>query len=137
VYNKNVIKAFEEAKKVREQAHAPYSNFKVGACFKIKGEETYITGCNVENASFGATVCAERVALWNWASQKDRLKKPLDFLVLVTDTQNPVASPCGLCLQTLSEFLKPETPIYLANLTGIQKQLTFQDLLPYVFELAR
>ncbi len=128
-------KAYEAAKNVREKAHAPYSKFLVGAALKVAGQEELITGCNVENASFGATVCAERVALWNWASQKNRDQNKIEFLLLVTDTTSPVASPCGLCLQTLSEFLAPETPLFLANLQGIQKEILFKDLLPYTFRL--
>lgn len=128
-------KAYEAAQKARAQAHAPYSRFLVGASLKISGQDEFITGCNVENASFGATVCAERVALWNWASQKNRQQDKIEFLMLVTDTTSPVASPCGLCLQTLSEFLSPETPLFLANLQGIQKEILFKDLLPYTFRL--
>ncbi len=131
----DVDKAYQEALKVRARAHAPYSKFLVGACIKIRGSDEYITGCNVENASFGATVCAERVAIWNWASQYDRATKNIEFLVLVTDTTNPVATPCGMCLQTLSEFLTPDTPIFLANLAGLQKEVLFKDLLPYSFHL--
>lgn len=130
---KALKKAYNEAKKARSRAYAPYSRFLVGACFKLKNQESYISGCNIENASFGATVCAERVALWNWASQSKRRKGAFEFLVLVTDTHNPVAGPCGLCLQTLSEFLLPETPIYLANLQGVQKEVLFRDLLPLSF----
>lgn len=134
-----VTKAYQEALKVRERAHAPYSKFKVGACLKIRGRDEYITGCNIENASFGATVCAERVALWNWASQcttlSERAASSIEFLMLVTDTVNPVATPCGICLQTLSEFLSPDTPVFLANLAGPQKEVLFKDLLPYSFHL--
>ncbi len=133
--NTDVQKAYDLAKKIRENAHAPYSKFLVGACFKVQGKDLFFSGCNIENASFGGTVCGERVALWNWASQTDRINNPIEFLVLITDTQKPVATPCGLCLQTLSEFLKPETPIHVANLQGIQKTLLFKELLPFVFEL--
>jgi homotetrameric cytidine deaminase len=132
-----VTTAYQHAKKARENAYAPYSKFLVGACLKIRDQEEYITGCNIENASFGGTVCAERVALWNWASQKNRDPKTIEFLLLVTDTTNPVASPCGLCLQTLSEFLLPETPLFLANLQGVQKELQFKDLLPYTFRFSK
>lgn len=137
---KDVTKAYQEALKARERAHAPYSKFLVGACLKVRNQDTYISGCNIENASFGATVCAERVALWNWASQcaspQEREATNIEFMVLVTDTTNPVATPCGMCLQTLSEFLSPNTPIFLANLAGLQKEVLFKDLLPYSFHLA-
>jgi cytidine deaminase len=136
-----VTKAYHEALKARQRAYAPYSKFLVGACLKIRNQDLYISGCNVENASFGATVCAERVALWKWVSQCeseiDRDAKNIEFLVLVTDTVNPVATPCGMCLQTMSEFLSPTTPVFLANLAGLQKEVLFKDLLPYSFHLAK
>lgn len=129
-----VFKGYELAKKIRLQAHAPYSKFLVGACFKVQGKDQYISGCNVENASFGATVCAERVAIWNWVSEHGK-NAPLEFLVLVTDTQDPVATPCGMCLQVLSEFLSHDFPIHLANLSGIQQTVKMRDLLPQTFKL--
>lgn len=129
-----VQKAYDLAKKVRTQAHAPYSRFLVGACFKEVGTDTYVTGCNVENASFGATVCAERVGIWNWVSHRSSASR-LEFLVLVTDTQDPVATPCGMCLQVMSEFVPMDFPIHLANLSGIQKKLTLRDFLPNAFKL--
>jgi cytidine deaminase len=134
--SEEVSKAYQAALKARSNAYAPYSKFLVGACLKLQGSDEYISGCNVENASFGATVCAERVAIWNWASQKDRKTSRIEFMVLVTDTTSPVATPCGMCLQTMSEFLTPDTPIFLANLAGLQKEVVFKDLLPYSFHLA-
>ena len=133
-FNQSIKDAYEVAKKARSTAYAPYSRFLVGATCKLKGKDQFISGCNVENASFGATVCAERVALWNWVSQH-RLNSQLEFLVLVTDTQDPVATPCGLCLQVLSEFVAMDFPIYLCNLAGIKKKLQFKDLLPQTFKL--
>ena len=129
-----VSKAYDLAKKARSQAYAPYSKFQVGACFKLAGRDVYVSGCNVENASFGATVCAERVALWNWVSQH-RKDAALEFLVLVTDTQDPVATPCGMCLQVMCEFAAMDFPVHLANLSGIKKSLTLKELLPMSFKL--
>lgn len=133
-WSKEIQDGYEIAKKARSQAYAPYSRFLVGAAFKLKGKDQYISGCNVENASFGATVCAERVALWSWVSQH-RLNSQLELLVLVTDTQDPVATPCGMCLQVLSEFVAMDFPVYLGNLSGIKKKLQFKDLLPQTFKL--
>jgi len=130
----DVAKAFEIAKKSRSQAYAPYSRFLVGACFKIEGKDQFVSGCNVENASFGATVCAERVAVWNWISNFRRENK-LEFLVLVTDTADPVATPCGMCLQVLSEFVAMDFPVHIGNLSGIKKILTLKELLPQTFKL--
>lgn len=134
--NPKVLEAYQRAVSVRLKAHAPYSKFLVGACFKIKNSDEFVVGCNVENASFGATVCAERVAIWNWVSERAK-KSTLEFLVLVTDTENPVATPCGMCLQVMSEFVPAHFPIYISNLKGIQKQVQFQDLLPSTFELKK
>lgn len=130
----HVNHAYDLAKKARINAYAPYSKFLVGATFKIKGHDEYVSGSNIENASFGGTVCAERVAIWKWASEM-RKDKELEFLVLVTDTQDPVATPCGLCLQVLSEFLPPDFPIYIGNLKAVQKEMKLKDLLPSMFKL--
>lgn len=129
-----VQKGYELAKKARSKAYAPYSKFLVGAAFKLEGCEDFVVGCNVENGSFGATVCAERVALWSWAANL-RKEKGLEFLVLVTDTSDPVATPCGLCLQVLGEFLSPEFPIHIANMKGIHKEVKLKELLPTMFKL--
>jgi cytidine deaminase len=137
MWNKDVLKAFDIALKYRVNAHAPYSQFLVGSAVKIKGRDEFVGGCNVENASFGGTVCAERVALWNWVSQ-GRPGPELEFIVIVTDTpQENVAGPCGFCLQVLSEFVDADFPIYLANLTGVQKQLKLRDIFPMVFKLKK
>ena len=129
-----ITKAYDLAKKARAQAYSPYSRFQVGATFKLQGKDQYVSGCNVENASFGATVCAERVAVWNWVSQF-RKEAKLEFLVLVTDTQDPVATPCGMCLQVMTEFTSMDFPIYIANLSGIKNSVTLKDLLPMSFKL--
>lgn len=122
-----VTKAYEFAKGVQKNAYAPYSNFHVGACFKIKGSDEYITGCNVENASFGATVCAERGAVQT-AIAKSGGKPSFEFLVVVTNT-DPSIGPCALCLQVLSEFVSSDFPIYLGNPKEIQTTVKFSDLL--------
>ena len=137
MWNLQVLKGLEIAQKVRLDAHAPYSNFLVGAAFKVKGQDKFISGCNVENASFGGTVCAERVGIWNWVSQGKPGDTP-EFVVLVTDTPDDnVAGPCGMCLQVLSEFVDADFPLYIANLSGIKKQVTLKDLLPNVFKLEK
>ena len=129
--NENVKKAFSIAVEARLKAYAPYSKFLVGACVKIKGKDEYVSGCNVENASFGATVCAERTAVLTSVSTFGKCE--YDFLVLVTNA-DPLAPPCGLCLQVLSEFCALDLPIYLANTEGIQKEYSLKDFLPRPFE---
>lgn len=122
-------KAFKAALKARSHAHAPYSKFQVGAAL-VDSEGNIFSGCNVENASFGATVCAERTALLSSVAQYG--KRDYAFIVVVVDT-NPVTVPCALCLQVLSEFVGPDFPVYLGDLEGIKKEVRFGDLLPMPF----
>ena len=120
--------AYEKAKEARERAYAPYSKFLVGASL-VFSDGKITTGCNVENASYGATVCAERIALFSAiASGK---KEGLKALILVTE---PAASPCGLCLQTFSEHCPSDFMFYLADTKKIQKKFSLQELLPHSFQ---
>lgn len=125
-----VQKAFELALNAQKNAHAPYSNFQVGAAIKLKGQDKIYPGCNVENASYGATVCAERTAIQSSVCWEG--KPEFEFLVVVSNT-DPAVGPCALCLQVISEFCGPEFPIYLANPNGIQKMVKFKDLLSTPF----
>jgi cytidine deaminase len=122
--------AFEKAIMAQNNAHAPYSNFHVGAAIKILGQDTIVAGCNVENASYGATVCAERTAIQSSVASLG--KQQFEFLVVVTNT-DPAIGPCGLCLQVISEFCGPDFPIYLANPKGIQRKVLFKDILSSPF----
>ncbi len=125
--SEEVDKAFKEAVAVQGKAYAPYSNFHVGAAIKLKGKDKLYLGCNVENASFGATVCAERTAIQTSVTAEDG-KPAFDFLVVVTNT-DPAIGPCGLCLQVISEFCESSMPIYFSNPKGIQREIKFGDLL--------
>ena len=120
----------EMAKKGREKAYTPYSNFKVGAAILLKNGE-YILGCNVENASYGLCNCAERTALFKMISEGYN-KNDVKAFSIVGDTKDPI-SPCGACRQVMSELLNPETPVVLGNLTGDIKTFTVSELLPYQF----
>ncbi|GAB6098637.1 cytidine deaminase [Halanaerocella petrolearia] len=102
----------EAARKAREQAYAPYSNFKVGAAL-LTAEGDIYTGCNVENSSYGLSNCAERTAIFKAISEG---KKDFERLVVVTDTDRP-ATPCGACRQVISEF-GPDIEVIMANLEG-------------------
>ncbi len=124
-------KLVEMAKKGREKAYTPYSNFKVGAAIELKNGE-YILGCNVENASYGLCNCAERTALFKMISE-GYTKDDVVAFSIVGDTADPI-SPCGACRQVMSELLNPETPVVLANLNGKTKKFTVKDLLPYGFD---
>lgn len=121
-------KLLEEAKVAREKAYAPYSKFSVGAALLTKSGKVF-HGCNIENASFGLTNCAERTALFKSVSEGET---EFQALLVVADTKNPVA-PCGACRQVIAEFCPPEMPVYLANINGDIKQTTVEQLLPSSF----
>lgn len=119
----------EQAKQAREFAHVPYSKFKVGAALKTKDGSVF-TGCNVENASYGLTNCAERTAVFKAVSSGN---KDIEEIAIVADTESAVA-PCGACRQVLSEFMAPEAVIVLSNLEGNTVKTTMQELLPGAFQ---
>ena len=112
----------------RERAYAPYSKFLVGAAVLAKSDKIY-TSCNIENASYGLTVCAERNALFSAVGAGER---EFTALCVVGDTEAPI-SPCGACRQVMAEFKVP--CIILANLKGDVKEYTLEELLPYGFSL--
>ncbi|WP_190615472.1 cytidine deaminase [Tepiditoga spiralis] len=117
---------YEKALKARENAYAPYSNFKVGAALLTEDNEIFV-GCNVENASYGLSICAERNAIF---SANAAGKRKYKGLVVVADTEGPV-SPCGACRQVIYEFGDYE--VVLTNLQGDIKETTSKELLPYGF----
>ena len=123
-------KAFETAVKARENAYSPYSNFKVGAALALKNSEKIFPGCNVENASYGGTICAERTAIVSAIASGGKVD--FDFCVVVTGSE-PASPPCALCLQVFSEFCPPDFPIYLATPKGIEKKMLLKELLPVPF----
>lgn len=117
-----------EAKEARERAYTPYSRFKVGAALLTKDGEL-IKGCNIENASYGLTNCAERTALFKAVSEG---KNDFAMMAVVADTDGPV-SPCGACRQVIVEFCPPDMPVLLANMKGRVYETTVADLLPGAF----
>ncbi|MGI9036866.1 MAG: cytidine deaminase [Pyrinomonadaceae bacterium] len=118
----------ESATKTREFAYAPYSNFKVGAAVRTKSGKIY-TGCNVESASYGLTVCAERVAIWKAVSCGER-----DFaeLAVVAETDE-LTPPCGACRQIIWDFCGDISVIF-ANLKGAAEVIQMSELLPRAFD---
>ena len=122
--------ALEAAVAARANAHVPYSHFAVGAAAKISGRNQVVAGCNIENASFGATVCAERTAMFS--AIIDHGKVGFDFIMVVTD-EDPPAVPCALCLQVMAEFCSPEMPVHLATTNGVKRTLLLKELLPEPF----
>lgn len=117
-----------EAIKAREKAYVPYSKFQVGAALLTKDGQV-IHGCNVENASYGLTNCAERTALFK--AYSDGITE-FSAVAVVADTKGPVP-PCGACRQVLSELCDPDTVVYLSNLHGVIQETTVKELLPGAF----
>jgi cytidine deaminase len=116
------------AKQSRENAHAPYSNFRVGAALRASSGRIF-GGCNVENATYGLTVCAERVAILKAISEGER---GFDAISVVTDTE-ALTPPCGACRQLIWEFCG-DIPVVLANLKGKIEQNQMHDLFPKPFD---
>jgi cytidine deaminase len=112
----------------RANAYVPYSKFPVGAAILLKDGEI-VSGCNIENASYGLTNCAERTALFKAISEG---KREIQAIAVVADTNGPV-SPCGACRQVMAEFCAPETRVILANLLGDRHVTTIAELLPGAF----
>jgi cytidine deaminase len=118
----------DHARRAREHAVADYSHFKVGAALET-ANGTIITGCNVENATYGLTVCAERVAMFKALSEGHR---SFTRVAVVADTADPTP-PCGACRQILWEF-GGDLEVVLANLTEIKGHHRLKDLLPLPFD---
>jgi cytidine deaminase len=118
----------ETATDARLQSVAPFSNFLVGAAVRTENGKVY-TGCNVESASYGLTVCAERVAIWKALSEGER---QFTELAVVADTES-LTPPCGTCRQIIWEFAK-HAKIVLANLRGQRETVSIKDLLPRAFD---
>jgi cytidine deaminase len=116
------------AKLARENAHAPYSNFRVGAALRAKSGRIF-TGCNVENASYGLTLCAERVAIFKAISEGER---GFDAIAVVADTDT-LTPPCGACRQIIWEFCG-DVPVVMANLKGKVERESAAKLLPRAFD---
>ena len=116
------------AKQARENAHAPFSDFRVGAAVRAKSGRIY-TGCNVESASYGLTCCAERTAIFKAVSEGER---GFEAIAVVTDT-DVLTPPCGACRQIIWEFCG-DVPVVLANLKGKVELESSGKLLPRPFD---
>ena len=119
----------EEAFKAMENSYAPYSNYHVGAAVLAKDGKVF-WGANIENASFGATNCGERSAIFAAYSNGYR-KDTIEALAIVSDGDR-IAAPCGICRQVLSELITGDTPIYLSNRKD-EMDTCMNELLPYQF----
>ena len=127
----NLFIAREEARKTRIKAYTPFSHFQVGAAL-ISAEGNIYSGCNVENSSYGATICAERGAVMAGVAHEGE-KFRIESVVVVSDAPNP-APPCAICLQVLAEFISEEGRVYLYNLDGKAVSYKFKEMLPHPFK---
>jgi cytidine deaminase len=112
----------------RRFAYAPYSGYAVGACL-LGGNGRLYTGCNIENASYGLTLCAERVAVAHMVA--DGCQEILEVAVATVDA----AAPCGMCLQTLAEFAIElnHVLVHCSDLNGLARSMALHELLPHAF----
>lgn len=118
----------QQARSAQRAAYAPYSKYQVG-CALETNDGAIFTGCNIENASYGATLCAERVAIFKAVSEGHRHFRRI---VICTDSSTP-AAPCGLCRQVMAEFFGPELEIILCGANETERRYTFAELLPHPF----
>ncbi len=125
----------EKAKAARKRAYAPYSGFCVGAALLCEDGEVFV-GCNVENASYSPTCCAERVALFSAVSQGYRSFRAIAVAGGKGEEPRQMVTPCGVCRQALAEFCSPEFEILLLGEDGATQSISLGDLLPLGFSLS-
>lgn len=124
---KNYHALVTAAKKAKLKAYAPYSNFRVGAAIRTKRGRVY-TGCNIENSSYGLTICAERTAIFKAISEGER-----EFTAIAVASDDPdFCPPCGACRQVLMD-LAPHINFVMINKKGQEKVVTLSELFPYPF----
>ncbi|AHE67325.1 cytidine deaminase [Legionella oakridgensis] len=128
--NQLIKRMINKAHQALSHSYAPYSGYSVSSCL-CSEEEILFTGVNVENSSYGLTLCAETSAIMQMVAAGKRQIK--DIVVLSKD--NALCSPCGACRQRIYEFSTPETRIHLCNQDTVLKTLTIDELLPLAFNL--
>jgi cytidine deaminase len=122
---------FEQARKAARQSYSPYSGFRVGAALRLESGAV-VTGANVENVSYGLTICAERAALVRAVAE---FGPQIRVAAMAVANLNGAASPpCGACRQMLSEFILPDAPVVFPGADGV-RTLVFHELLPLAFEM--
>lgn len=119
----------KSATQARKNAYARYSDYQVGAAIRTSDGHIF-AGCNVENSSYGATICAERVAIQNAITHRGRFQ--LTEILVLTDA-TPPWPPCGMCRQVIAEFASPHLIVHLANPAGEIKTISFEKLFPDAF----
>lgn len=127
----NILSLLEKAKQARNRAYAPYSHYRVGAALLAKSGKVY-HGCNVENASFGATNCAERTALFSAIVDGLHDFEAIAVVGGLNETLDDSILPCGICCQALSEFCSKDFPIILTK-GNSYRVVTLGELFPYAF----
>lgn len=128
--NSEEKKLYDLAVEHLDTAYAPYSKFHVSAALLTESGKI-TTGVNIENAAYGSTICAERVAIFNYVNQ-GLTNDPIKCLLITGNTSRPI-SPCGSCRQVMAEFMQADTKIVLTNAKGDYKEATLADILPYHF----
>ena len=133
---KQIIELIEKALEAREFSYSPYSNYMVGAAVQTVDGDVY-TGCNIENAAYGPTNCAERTAIFKAVSEGKRMFSAIAIVGGKRGGAGDYAAPCGVCRQVMMEFCKPdEMQIIVAKNTQEYKLFTLQELLPEGFGAA-
>ena len=127
----SLLSLLDHARQAALHSHAPYSGFRVGAALKLSNGEI-VTGANVENVSYGLTICAERSALVRAVSQfGPDIRVEAVAIANLNDAPSP---PCGACRQVLAEFILPDAPVVFPAADG-DRTMTFRELLPLAFEM--
>ena len=127
----SLLSLLDQARQAAQHAYAPYSNFRVGAALRLANGEI-VTGTNVENMSYGLTICAERSALVRAVSQfGPEIRVEAVAVANLNDAPSP---PCGACRQVLSEFILADAPVIFPAENGV-RTMPFRDLLPLAFEM--
>jgi len=128
---KSAAELMDAAREAAANAYAPYSKFRVGAAL-LFDDGSVVTGCNVENKSFGLTSCAERNAMFRAVSERGANRRIA--AVAVTNLNGKPSPPCGACRQVLSEFAAPDAVVYFPGETGMETR-PLKELLPFQFHL--
>ena len=135
VQEKEAVNLINLASKARENAYCPYSKYAVGAALLGKNGEVYL-GCNVENASFGATICAERNAIFQAVCKGNRKFEAIAIIGGPTEGDiSDYAFPCGMCRQVMDEFCDPDFHVIVAKSVNDYKVFRLRELLPYGFSV--
>lgn len=131
--SKDLKELIKKAKAAQKHAYSPYSQVRVGTALRMNNGQIF-SGTNVENSSYGGTICAERVAILKAVSELYTPKTPVAIQELVVFTEaSPPWPPCGLCRQVIAEFATPSTQIHMTNPQGELKSMNFSELLPLAF----